>query len=398
MKRSNQHTLTLAVLLGAISVLRCLIWLSPAPMMETIMADLALNYAQGGMILQIVSVMMGLSLFVGSPLIDRIGTSRTLALACLLLGMDGILGYCSAGYGLLMAGRVSAGIGMGLSMGSMNALIAERFSRKMQTVMNTLNLVLSSLGMALAYVVSVPLMHTLFSYRGVLLLWGLITLAIAAAFFLTEKNQLPSALASQAMQHTPSSLRQVVRFRNIWILSAATAGAMWVYNSFSSYLPVFLSSVHQMSAAKAGNATSIMQFSGIAGSVLWGWLLGRGVHPRLLLTGAVLLLFIGALGTALLAAAPFLFVCIFLIGMGYYAFQASAVTAIMQMDGMQPQMVGAATAVYTGVGSLLGLAAPYAFSAIQTSQGMRAALAEFSLLAALSAAVCLFYRENRAKR
>ena len=203
------------------------------------------------------------------------------------------------------------------------------------------------------------------SYRNVFLLWGLITLAIAAAFFLTEKKYLPPIQASQSRFCAPSSLRQAVHFRNIWILSASTAGAMWVYNSFSSYLPAFLGGVHQMSDAGAGNATSIMQFSGIAGSVLCGCLLGRGVHSKLLLTGAAALLFAGALGTALLAALPSLFVCVFLIGMGYYAFQAAAVTAVMHMDGMQPQMVGAATAVYTGVGSLLGLAAPYAFSAIQ---------------------------------
>lgn len=396
MKQIESNAKTLIILFSAIGVLRCLIWLSPSPLMTFMMEDMNLNYAQSGMILLIVSVMMGISLFIGSFVIDRLGASHSMSIACIMLGLDGVICFCAPSFSVLMIGRVLSGLGMGLSMGAMNTLIAERFSRQLQNFMNTLNLILSSLGMALAYVLSVPLMKLFHSYRTVFLLWGILTLIVACIFAISERGKTSKktkSTTSQSGSGTPSLLA-AAKFKNVWIIAVSMAGAMWVYNSFSTYLPSYLSQFRLMSAESAGIATSIMQFSGIVGSLLCGVLLGRRTPAKRMLFTGVCLIFIGALGTSLIPSGLLLYICVFLVGMGYYIFQTASVTAIMRLPGMKPTMMAGATAIYTGIGSLLGMAVPSIFDMIQASYSMQTAFVAFSMITVVSIIVLFLYREK----
>ena len=396
MEDSKGRSSVLVVLFSIIAILRCLVWLCPSPILTVIMEDMSLNYAQSGLILLMVTVMMGVSLFIGSFIIDKLGASATLALSAVMLGLDGVIAFFAPDFGVMMIGRVFSGIGMGLSMGSMNALISERFSSKAQSFMNSWNLILSALGMGLAYMVAVPLTQAFGSYQAMFLLWGVLCLAAALAFFLFDRRHIhaPKREADVRGKSKAPSLLAAAKFRNVWIIAIAMAGGLWVYNSFSTYLPTFLATERMMSPEAAGVATSVMQVSGIAGSFLWGFLFTKGASPKMLMLAALVIIFGGALGTSLIPSGIFLYICVFGIGMGYYAFQAAAVTSIMQMPGMLPQMMGGATAIYIGTGSLLGIASSSAFDALQADYGMQTAMTVFSMVMLISIVAILAYRSK----
>lgn len=396
MEYSKSRNIVLVMLFSVIAILRCLVWLCPSPILMVIMEDMSLNYAQSGLILLIVTVMMGVSLFIGSFIIDKLGASATLAISAVMLGLDGIISFYAPTFGIMMIGRIFAGIGMGLSMGSMNALISERFEAKLQSFMNSLNLILSALGMGLAYMVAVPLTEALGSYQGMFLLWGTLCIAIAIIFFLFDGKQAHNIKKESLPQEKAKapSLIAAAKFKNVWIIAIAMAGGLWVYNSFSAYLPTFLAQERMMSPEAAGIATSVMQVSGIAGSFLWGLLFTKGASPKGLMLAALTIIFGGALGTSLIPSGAFLYICVFGIGMGYYAFQAAAVTSIMQMPGMLPQMMGGATAIYIGTGSLLGIASSSAFDFLQAEYGMQATMTIFSMVMILSIIAIFTYRSK----
>lgn len=152
-----------------------------------------------------------------------------------------------------------------------------------------------------------------------------------------------------------------------------------------------------MSLGMAGAAASVMQVSGIAGGLLWGILLNRGFAFKPILVTPIVLILSGALGTSFITGGILLYVSAFLVGMGYYAFQAASLTVIMQLPGMEPQMMGGATAIYMGLGSLIGIAAPGLFDAIQETNGMQAAMTVFSMLPVLSLAAICVYRDSRTR-
>ncbi|WP_418709838.1 hypothetical protein, partial [Anaerotruncus massiliensis (ex Liu et al. 2021)] len=103
----------LLLLLAGASFLRNQLWLTPSPLMTVIMDDMRIGYRQGGQLLFIVTVLMGISLFVGSRVIDRLGASRAMAIAIGCLALDGLFAFFCRSYPLVLVGRAFSGIGYG---------------------------------------------------------------------------------------------------------------------------------------------------------------------------------------------------------------------------------------------------------------------------------------------
>ena len=141
------------------------------------MDDMRIGYRQGGQLLFIVTVLMGIFLFVGSRVIDRLGASRAMAIAIGCLALDGLFAFFCRSYPLVLVGRAFSGIGYGLGSGAQGVLVTERFPPARRGLINTINAAVNALSIAAAYAVTVPLYRFFHSWRGTLLFWSLVSAA-----------------------------------------------------------------------------------------------------------------------------------------------------------------------------------------------------------------------------
>ncbi len=111
MENDFPHKIHKGVIVGislgiAAVILRSMIWLLPSPLMSIIMADMGLSYVQGGMLMFVVTALMGVSMFGASLLIDRLGATRVMVIALICFGLDGILAKSFQQYAFVLIGRI----------------------------------------------------------------------------------------------------------------------------------------------------------------------------------------------------------------------------------------------------------------------------------------------------
>ena len=138
-KNENRARIILFSIVIVHMFLRSAITVMPSALMSVIMSDMGLDYSQAGVMVYITSLVMGIFLFIGSSAIARLGAVRTLILAMVFLGLDGVFSFFIHNYWFVLLGRVLSGIGNGLSIGACSALIAAWFEKKHQGIANSLS-------------------------------------------------------------------------------------------------------------------------------------------------------------------------------------------------------------------------------------------------------------------
>ena len=367
----------LLLLLAGASFLRNQLWLTPSPLMTVIMDDMRIGYRQGGQLLFIVTVLMGISLFVGSRVIDRLGASRAMAIAIGCLALDGLFAFFCRSYPLVLVGRAFSGIGYGLGSGAQGVLVTERFPPARRGLINTINAAVNALSIAAAYAVTVPLYRFFHSWRGTLLFWSLVSAAWMGIFILFDAAHAPAAAG--APSRAPASRAQAARLPKVWCMAAAMGGLTILYTGYSSYLPSFLAEARGFSLQAAGTATGMISVAGLAGCLLCGPLFTRLRAVHIPLLALELLVLAGAAGTALFPSHTGIYGGILLLGFCFNGWGTVSVTALMNMDGMTPRLMGGAVAIYSGLGGIAAVCVPGMFSFFQARFGIRSALALFCL-------------------
>lgn len=163
------------------------------------MDDMRIGYRQGGQLLFIVTVLMGISLFVGSRVIDRWAPaarwrSRSAASRSTAFLPSFAEATRSSSWGARSAGSVT-----GLGSGAQGVLVTERFPPARRGLINTINAAVNALSIAAAYAVTVPLYRFFHSWRGTLLFWSLVSAAWMGIFILFDAAHAPAA-ARRAVQ------------------------------------------------------------------------------------------------------------------------------------------------------------------------------------------------------
>lgn len=390
---SNKGPLDWKLLLAftALSILRNLIWVVPSPLMGEVVASLSISLAQGGMLMYIVTVMMGVFMFLGSLMIDRVGASRAFGLSIFCLCFDGLLAVLSSSFYLVLLGRLMSGIGYGLSSSALVALVVERFDARQRLVINNYNAATNAAGMLLAYAVTIPLYEALGnSWQRLLLLWSLAALLLGVFFELSDrKNRLfhqSSAIENRAnvLPMKGTSLAVAARMPSVRFMAIAMFGALWLYTGFNTYLPTALSAIHAIGADKASNITSVIFTGGLVSCLVSAVLFRKLRHPErlILLFGTGLLA--GGLGTVLFPVGTWLTASVFLVGFCFFAWSTLAMTTLMNTPGMTPGIFSASVAFYTGTSSMLALFVPTVFGLLEARGGMLAAILFFGMLPILT--------------
>lgn len=255
------------------------------PAIAALQAALGINLVQAGFLLSLVQLAgMTCGIAVGLAA-DRLGARRSITIGLLVLGAASLFGGAARGVGALMVLRAAEGFGFLLVVlpapGLLRGMVAS------QRVARTIGWwgAYMPLGTTLALLLGPGCIDAL-GWRAWWWLLGAATLVMAGVFVRTVPAAVPAPLAAP-VSAWQARLVQTLSARGPWLVAAAFAAYSGQWLAVIGFLPVIAAQAGATAAA-IGALTALAAAANIAGNVMAGRLLQRGVTPvRLMRIGFV---------------------------------------------------------------------------------------------------------------
>jgi MFS family permease len=323
---------------------------------DEISADLGLSLVQVGWIWgsgSVLGILMGL---IGGPIGDRFGPRRTLAVACLLIGIAGAARGLSNSFAMLALTTLITVFALWSSPMNVHKTCGVWFPNQQLGMANGV----VAVGMALGFLLGSLLAATVFSpllggWRNVLIVYGAVAILFGIFWWFSQEK----AADASRQGHQPITFREtimhVMRRRNVWILCIATAGVSGCVNGMLGYLPLYLRDLGWQPVMADSTLASFHAVSMLF-AIPVALLSDRLGSRRGVLMAAALLI---GIGTGLLgfASGVMISIAVLMAGITRDGFMAITMTAIIELKGIGARFAGSATGLSM---SFLGLANVFA--------------------------------------
>ncbi|MHB1135085.1 MAG: MFS transporter [Chloroflexota bacterium] len=263
------------------------------PIMPVLMSDLRLSAGGAGLTMSVYALTGLILALPAGFILQRIGFRLTGLLAGGSVVLGTLLGVFATSFEGLLAGRVVEGIGTSFMAVLAPAIITQRFAAHRRGTAMGIWSTWVPVG-STAMLLLAPLLAQSFGWRGV---WwfGALYAALVTALYLVVVKPAPAAgsvaaavagVADHSASASVSSVSQVLRNRDLWLLSLAFAMMCAAAMGIGTYLPTYLSTVHGLplveAALLASIPTMVSIFSGPMGGVIsdkvgsrrWPYLIG----------------------------------------------------------------------------------------------------------------------------
>lgn len=245
-------------------------------------------------------------------LADRWGPRRVLTAGAALTALGTLTFALAPGAAYANAGRLAIGAAAGVAFVSMLKLASHWMPLRRFALASGVALFIGTLGATLA---GAPLRVAVdaFGWRPVMLASAILTAAVAAAIWVVVRDD-PSErgydsyfAGSRSLARSPSiaaSLREVFRYRNVWLIVAIPGGFSSIVLTFAGLWGVpFLATQHGFTTREAAMTTSAMLIAWAIGGLVFAQVSQRlGARKPVLAAGLVATL--AAWGFALGLRAP----------------------------------------------------------------------------------------------
>jgi MFS family permease len=323
---------------------------------DEISADLSLNLVQIGWIWGMGSVLGILVGLIGGSVGDRFGPRRTLAVACLLMGLAGAARGLSNSFAMLAFSTLITGFAQWSIPMNVHKTCGIWFSKEKLGMANGV----VSVGMALGFLLGSLLAATVFApffggWRNVLFVYGGVAILFSIFWWFSPEKMAEDPHDNQGIT-IGKAIRHVMRLPNVWILCLATAGVSGCVNGMLGYLPLYLrnlgwepifadSTLASFHGASMLFAIPMALFSDRIGS-------RRGV----LMTAALLI----GMGTTFLgfASGVLISVAVLIAGLTRDGFMAITMTAIIEEKNVGARFAGLAIGLNMSVMGVTNVLAP----------------------------------------
>lgn len=324
---------------------------------EEIAQDLRLTLVQVGWIWGIGSVMGIVVGLIGGPIGDRLGPRRTLAGACLLVGVVGAArgvtwNFTSLAVAMFFMGFAQSAIPMNVHKTCGIWFAGPR--------LGTANGVVS-VGMAFGFMLGSLLAATVLSpllggWRNVFFLYGAIALLFSLFWWSSQDKAVDVVPNQPNLQHLSlqAALRHVASIPDIWRLSLATLGVTACINGTLGYLPLYLRELGWLEATADSALASFHAVSMVAAIPIALVSDRLGARKGVLMIAALLI----TTGVGLLAVVhgAWIWPAILVAGVVRDGYMALTMTAVMEIKGVGARYAGTATGflmALMGIGAVL---------------------------------------------
>ena len=324
---------------------------------DEISTELNLSLVQVGWIWGIGSVLGILVGLIGGPVGDRFGPRRTLAVACLLMGIAGAARGLSNSFSMLAITTLLTGFAQWSIPMSVHKTCGVWFPRDQLGLANGA----VSVGMALGFMLGALLAATVFSplfggWRHVFYVYGAVAI-LFSIFWWFSQDKIDGA-DHQRHQSVAfgDAIRHVMRSRNVWIFSVATAGVAGCVNGLLGYLPLYLRDLG-WAPVKADATVASFHAASMICAIPIAMLSDRIGSRRAVLMAAALLI---CIGTGLLGFVGGLMIsaAVLIAGISRDGFMAMTMTAIIEEKGIGARFAGSATGLNMSVMGITIVFAP----------------------------------------
>lgn len=315
---------------------------------DEISADLGLSLIQVGWIWGIGSVLGILMGLIGGPIGDRFGPRRTLAGACLFIGVAGGARGFSNGFMMLAITTLFNGFALWSIPMNVHKICGVWFRKEQLGMANSI----VSVGMALGFLFGSLLAATVFSplfggWRNVLFVYGVVASLFGAFWWFSQEKTSVKGLQIDQTITIRQAVGHVVCLRTVWILCLATAGVSGCVNGMLGFLPLYLRNLDWKPAMADGTLASFHAASMLF-AIPAALLSDRVGNRRGVLMAAALLI---GIGTGLLgfASGILISVAVLIAGLARDGFMAITMTAIIEVKGVGARFAGSATGLCMSV-------------------------------------------------
>ncbi|WP_248742848.1 MULTISPECIES: cyanate transporter [unclassified Pseudomonas] len=328
------------------------------PLLSAIRGDIPLSFSLASLLTMLPVMAMGLAMFFGIGISQRLGERRTVVLSLLIIGVATLSRLFLDSAAQLIVSAVLAGIGIALIQALMPALIKSRFPDNVALCMG---LYITSImgGAALAASFAPQVMLGTGSWRAALAIWAVLAL-LALLFWLSQRDDVPSI--------TTTAVKKEAFFTHsrAWLLAIFFGLGTASYTCVLAWLaPYYVENgwSEQNAGLLLGFLTAMEVISGLVVPAI-----ANRSRDRRLVLGALLVLIIGGFCGLILSPQhlSLLWPCLLGLGIGGL-FPMSLIVSLDHLDN--PQRAGGLTAFVQGIGYLIAGLSPLLAGVIRDRLG-----------------------------
>ena len=343
------------------------------PLLPEIQDGLGTTHAVVGLLGTIPVLCMGLFAFPAALFGARVGTRAAILWSLLLIGVFGLARAGAPTAALVILLTWPVGAGMGLAGALVPVAVKEHFPVRPAgpTGVYTTGI---QVGSAVSAAVAVPLAAWYGGWRASLAVFSLVTLVLAAAWFVLTRH----GSAHERPAGRPPRLP--LRSRVAWLLVVLFALMSSTYYGINAWLPD--SYVERgWTTAEAGNLLAVLNLVAIPASFFVPWLSDRFGRRRAWLAAMAATFVVGMSGVVLVPALAYAWVVA--LGIASGGMFALVLTLPLDLED-DPGRVGALVGMMLGLGYTIGAISPFVLGAVRDATGSFTAslwlLAGFSVL------------------
>ena len=329
--------------------------------------DLALTYAQVGVVLGVWQLAYVVVSYPAGLFVDRAGPRLALTLGALLVAASSFGRAFATDFATLCAAVALFGLGGPIVSIGLPKVVASRFTGRPRAIASGIYTTGSSSGnvvtLALTNSLVLPLAGT---WRATCLVYGVLLGAIALAWWLLARDRRGADADDARRGRFAGTWRTLLRARAVWLVVLVGFTGFMLSHGFRNWLPQILES-KGLSPTEAGYLAALPGVTGIVGSIVIARLSVHSGRKRIM---AGLLVVIAAMLLAVPAANASLLAII----LGIQGFCAGAIlplllSMLMDLREVGASAMGAATGIYFAVGEIGGFAGPAAMGLLKDLTG-----------------------------
>ena len=309
---------------------------------DEISADLGLNLVQIGWIWGLGSMLAIVVGLIGGPIGDRFGPRKTLAVACLLVGVAGAARGLSNSFPALAVTSLVTGFAQWAIPMNVHKTCGIWFPKEKLGMANGV----VAVGMALGFLLGSLLAATVFSplfggWRDVMFVYGVTAVLFGILWWVSSDKKASGTLENSRKITFGEAIGHVTRLRDVWILCIATAGVSGCVNGLLGYLPLHLRGLDWAPALADGTLASFHAISMIFAIPITLMSDRLGNRRSILAVSAILI----GIGTGLMGISSGMMIsaAVLIAGLSRDGFMAITMTAAMEVKGVGARYAGTAT-------------------------------------------------------
>ncbi|WP_420642549.1 CynX/NimT family MFS transporter [Candidatus Leptofilum sp.] len=308
---------------------------SISPLFPLAIEDYGITRATASLLIAVPTLIKAMIGLPGSFIVARFGLKRVFTFSWFMIGAL-TLSSLAPNYTTMLGLRLLYGVGAGLMMPAVGPLVMQWFPAREIPIVNSLNLIVMSLGIAVSVAIAAPMANVI-SWEAVLGVFGLV--ALIGALLWTFLGQVQPDSEQSQSRFGLSDIWNVLRNRTIFLLVVGDALVFAFYGALTSWLPTYFHEVRGMSLVQAGNVTGLLPFVGMVSVLVGGYLTYKIKSKRLFFIIPGFLVGIGGFGSFLFANPTFIAASVIIFGVGTWIYQPILLTLPMQLSWMTPKKI-----------------------------------------------------------